>query len=72
MNKAILVCKGYTHNEGIDFEETFSPVAIMEEIRFLLNYAWSKTVKVYLMDVKSSFLNGELGEESYIEQPKGF
>jgi hypothetical protein len=67
-----LVCKRYTQNEGIDFEETFAPVARMEEIRLLLSYAFSKNVKVYLMDVKSSFLNGELGEEVYIEQPKGF
>jgi hypothetical protein len=67
--KARLVCKGYAHIEGIDFEETFSPVARMEAIRFLLAYAFSKNVKVYQMDVKSTFLNGELEEEVYIEQP---
>jgi hypothetical protein len=71
-NKSRLVCKGYAHIEGIDFEETFSPVSRMEEIRFLLAYACSKNVKVYQMDVKSSFLNGELEEEVYIEQPEGF
>jgi hypothetical protein len=71
-NKDRLVCKGYTQVEGIDFEETFSPVAIMEAIRFLLAYACSKNIKVYKMDVKSTFLNGELEEEVYIEQPKGF
>jgi hypothetical protein len=71
-NKARLVCKGYAQIEGIDFEETFSPVARMEAIRFLLAYACSKNVKVYQMDVKSSFLNGELEEEVYIEQPEGF
>jgi hypothetical protein len=67
-----LVCKGYAQIEGIDFEETFSPVARMEAIRFLLAYAYSKNVKVYQMDVKSAFLNGELEEEVYIEQPEGF
>jgi hypothetical protein len=71
-NKARLVCKGYAQIEGIDFEETFSLVARMEAIRFLLAYACSKNVKVYIMDVKSAFLNGELEEEVYIEQPKGF
>jgi hypothetical protein len=71
-NKARLVCKGYAQIEGIDFEETFSPVAKMEAIYFLLAYACSKNVKVYQMDVKSSFLNGELEEEVYIEQPEGF
>jgi hypothetical protein len=71
-NKARLVCKGYAQIEGIEFEETFAPVARMEAICFLLSYACSKNVKVYQMDVKSSFLNGELEEEVYIEQPKGF
>jgi hypothetical protein len=72
MNKARLVCKGYTQIEGIDFEGTFSPVAKMEVIRFLLAYACSKNVKVYQMNIKSTFLNGELEEEVYIEQPVGF
>jgi hypothetical protein len=71
-NKARLVCKGYAQIEGINFEETFAPVARMEAIHFLLAYACSKNVKVYQMDVKSSFLNGELEEEVYIEQPEGF
>jgi transposase InsO family protein len=71
-NKARLVCKGYAQVEGIDFEETFSPVARMEAICFLLAYACSKNIKMYQMDVKSSFLNGELEEEVYIEQPEGF
>jgi hypothetical protein len=71
-NKSRLVCKGYAQIEGINFEETFAPVAKMEEIRLLLAYACSKNIKVYQMDVKSSFLNGELEEEVYIEQPEGF
>jgi hypothetical protein len=71
-NKARLVCKGYAQVEGIDFEETFSPVSRMEAVRLILAYACSKKIKVYQMDVKSSFLNGELEEEVYIEQPEGF
>jgi hypothetical protein len=71
-NKSRLVCKGYAQVEGIDFEETFSPVARMEEIRLILAYACSKNIKVYQMDVKSNFMNGELEEEGYIEQPEGF
>jgi hypothetical protein len=61
-NKTILVCKGYAQIEGVDFEEKFSPVVRMEAIRKLLAYACSKNVKVYQMDVKSAFLNGELEE----------
>jgi hypothetical protein len=71
-NKARLVCKGYAQIQGIDFEETYAPVARMEAIHLLLAYACSKNVKVYQMDVKSSFLNGKLEEEVYIEQPEGF
>jgi hypothetical protein len=71
-NKARLVCKGYAQIEGIDFEDTFSPFARMEAIWLLLTYACSKNVKVYQIDIKSVFLNGELEEEVYIEQPKGF
>jgi hypothetical protein len=59
-NKAILVCKGYAQIEGIDFEETFAPIARMEANYLLLAYAFSKNVKVYQMDVKSAFMNGEL------------
>jgi hypothetical protein len=71
-NKARLVCKGYSQVEGIDFEETFSPVARMEAIILILVYACSKNIKVYQMDVKSAFLNEDLEEEVYIEQPKRF
>ena len=71
-NKARLVCKGYAQIEEIDFEETFAPVARMEAIHLLLAYACSKNVKVYQMDVKSFFLNGELEEKVYIEQLEGF
>jgi hypothetical protein len=71
-NKTRLVCKGYAQIEGINFEETYAPVARMEAIRLLLAYACSKNVKVYQMDVKSTFLNGELEDEVYIEQPEEF
>jgi hypothetical protein len=67
-----LICKGYAQVEGIEFEETFSSYARMEAIRLLLAYACSKNIKVYYMDVKSTFMNGELEEEVYIEQPEGF
>jgi hypothetical protein len=71
-NKARLVYKEYAQIEGIDFEETFAPVAKMEAICLLLAYACSKNVEVYQMDAKSAFLNGELEEEVYIEQPEVF
>jgi hypothetical protein len=66
-NKARLLCRGYTHVERIDFEDIFSPISIMEEIRMFLAYACSKNIKVCLMDVKSTFLNGEFEEKFYIE-----
>jgi hypothetical protein len=71
-NKAILVCKGYSQVEGIDFEETFSPVARLEAIRMFLAFACFKNFKIYQMDVKSTFLNGTLEEEVYVEKPEGF
>ena len=71
-NKARLVFKGYAQVEGIGFSETFAPVSRMEAIQMFLTYACSRKIKVYQMDVKSAFLNGELEEEVYIEQPEGF
>jgi len=59
-NKARLVCKGYSQLEGIDYEETYVLVARMEAIRMFLAFAAHKDFKVYQMDVKSAFLNGEL------------
>ena len=71
-NKARLVFKGYTQQEGIDFEETFAPVARLEAIRMFLAFSSFQQIKVYQMDVKSAFLNGDLEEEVYIEQQEGF
>ena len=71
-NKARLVCKGYSQQEGIDYEETYAPIARMEAVRMLLAYAANKNFKVYQMVVKLAFLNGELEEEVYIDQLEGF
>ena len=71
-NKDKLVCKGYAQVEGIDFEDIFAPVARLEAIRMFLAFASYKKLKVYQMDVKSTFLNGYLEEEVYTEQPEGF
>ena len=58
IKKAILVCKGYAQVEGVNYEETFAPVARLEAIRLFLAFASHKKLKVYQMDVKSAFLNG--------------
>ncbi|KAI3735591.1 hypothetical protein L6452_15098 [Arctium lappa] len=71
-NKARLVAQGYRQEEGIDYDETFAPVARLEAIRLFLAYAVYKDFIVYQMDVKSAFLNGKLNEEVYVEQPPGF
>ena len=71
-NKARLVAQGYSQQEGIDYEETFAPVARLEAIRIFLAFAASKGFKLYQMDVKSAFLNGFLEEEVYVKQPPGF
>jgi hypothetical protein len=71
-NKAWLVAKGYSQVEGLDFSETYAPVARLEPIRILLAYATYHGFKLYQMDVKSAFLNGPIKEEVYVEQPPGF
>jgi hypothetical protein len=71
-NKARLVAKGYSQVEGLDFGETYAPVARLESIRILLSYATYHGFKLYQMDVKSAFLNGPIKEEVYVEQPPGF
>jgi hypothetical protein len=66
------VYKWYGQVEGIEFEETFSRVDILESITNCFAFVCFKNFKIYQMDVKSAFLNGILEEEVYIEQPKGF
>nr|GEY55327.1 hypothetical protein [Tanacetum cinerariifolium] len=71
-NKARLVAKGYAQEEGIDFEESFAPVARLEAVRIFIAYATHKSFPIYQMDVKTSFLNGPLKEEVYVAQLDGF
>ncbi|GJU65036.1 putative ribonuclease H-like domain-containing protein [Tanacetum coccineum] len=71
-NKARLVARGYRQEEGIDFEESFAPVARLEAIRIFLAFAAHMNMVVYQMDVKTAFLNGNLREEVYVSQSDGF
>jgi hypothetical protein len=71
-NKAQLVAKGYSQVEGLDFDETFAPVARLESIRMLLVYATHHSFNLYQMNIKSAFLNGPIKEEMYVEQPPSF
>ncbi|GKD58182.1 retrovirus-related pol polyprotein from transposon TNT 1-94, partial [Tanacetum coccineum] len=71
-NKARLVAKGYRQEEGIDFEESFAPVARIEAIRIFIANTATKNMIIYQMDVKTAFLNGDLQEEVFVSQPEGF
>ena len=71
-NKARLVAQGFNQEEGIDYDETYAPVARMEAIRMLLAFASHKSFKLFQMDVKCAFLNGFIDEEVYVKQPPGF
>ncbi|GJY27905.1 retrovirus-related pol polyprotein from transposon TNT 1-94, partial [Tanacetum coccineum] len=71
-NKARLVARGYRQEEGIDFEESFAPVARLEAIRIFLAFAAHMNIVVYQMDIKIAFLNSNLREEVYVSQPNGF
>ncbi|GJR37809.1 retrovirus-related pol polyprotein from transposon TNT 1-94 [Tanacetum coccineum] len=71
-NKARLVAQGYNQQEGIDYDETYAPIARLESIRILLAYACALDFKLFQMDVKSAFLNGFINEEVYVAQPLGF
>ncbi|GJZ30437.1 retrovirus-related pol polyprotein from transposon TNT 1-94 [Tanacetum coccineum] len=71
-NKARLVARRYTQEEGIDYDEVFAPVARIEAIRLFFTYASFKGFVVYQMDVKSAFLYGKIEEEVYVCQPPGF
>nr|GEZ58182.1 hypothetical protein [Tanacetum cinerariifolium] len=71
-NKSRLVAKGYAQKEGVDFEESFAPVARSKAVRLFIAYAAHKSFTVYQMDVKTTFLYGPLKEEVYVNQPDGF
>nr|GEX48015.1 ribonuclease H-like domain-containing protein [Tanacetum cinerariifolium] len=71
-NKSRLVAKGYAQKEGVDFEESFTPVARLESVRLFIAYAAHKSFTIYQMDVKTAFLYGPLKEEVYVNQPDGF
>ncbi|KAJ9696926.1 hypothetical protein PVL29_008922 [Vitis rotundifolia] len=70
--KAKLVVKGYSQREGIDFKETFSPVSTKDSFRVIMAIVAHFDLKLHQMDVKTAFLNGDLDEDVYIEQPIGF
>nr|GFB93063.1 copia protein [Tanacetum cinerariifolium] len=71
-NKSRLVAKGYAQKEGVDFEESFAPVARLEAVMLFIAYAAHKSFTVYQMDVKIAFLYGPLKKEVYVNQPDGF
>lgn len=70
--KARLVARGFSQIEGIDFDETYSPVARYDTIRTLIGIAAAKQMSIIQFDVATAFLNGDLHEEIYVEQPKGY
>jgi hypothetical protein len=70
--KAWLVAKGFRQVQGVDYDKTFSLVAMFKSIRILLAIAASHDYKIWQMDVKTVFLNGNIDEELYMMQPKGF
>ena len=70
--KALLVAKGFWQIQGVDYEETFSPVAMLKSIRILLAIAAYHDYEIWQMDVKTAFLNGNIEEELYMVQPEGF
>ena len=67
-----MVAKGYRQKEGIDYFDTYSPVSRITSIRTLIAIASFNNMEIHQMDVKTTFLNGELDEEIYMEQPEGF
>ncbi|GJS65546.1 retrovirus-related pol polyprotein from transposon TNT 1-94 [Tanacetum coccineum] len=72
LNEARLVAKEYAQEEGIDFEESFAPVARLEAVQIFVAYAAHKSFPIYQMDMKIDFLNGPLKKEVYVNQPDGF
>ena len=70
--KARLVVKGYTQWQGIDYDEVFAPVAYLETILLLISLSTQNQLRILQIDVKSTFFNGYLKEELYVEQPIGY
>jgi len=70
--KARLVAKGYSQVSGIDYNDVFAPVVKMVSIRMILSIAAMEDMEIHQMDVKTAFLNSELNEEVYVEQPNGY
>ena len=70
--KARFIAKGYQQHQGVDYNETFSPVAMVKSIRILLAIVAHYDYEIWQMDVKTTFLNGNLTEEVYMTQPEGF
>ncbi|GJU82697.1 retrovirus-related pol polyprotein from transposon TNT 1-94 [Tanacetum coccineum] len=71
-NKARLVAQGFRKEKGIDFEESFAPIARIKAVRIFVANIAQKNMTIYQMDVKTAFLNGELKEEVYVSQPEGY
>ena len=71
-HKARFVARGFSQVEGINYDETFPPVARYSSIRSMLDLSAQMGWKIHQMDVKTVFLNGKIEEEVYIEQPEGF
>ena len=70
--KARLVAKGFTQKEGIDYQETFSPISKKDSLRVIMTLVAHFDLELQKMDVKTKFLNGNLEEEVYMKQPEGF
>ena len=70
--KAIFATRGFSQREGVDYDETFAPVAHFTSIHMIITLASTMRWRLYQMDVKTTFLNGEIEEEVYVEQPEGF
>jgi hypothetical protein len=70
--KARLVAKGFRHIQGVDYDETFSPIAMLKSIRILLAIATNYDYEIWQMDIKTAFLNGNLSEDVYMTQPEDF
>ncbi|KAI4336284.1 hypothetical protein L6164_014828 [Bauhinia variegata] len=70
--KARLVVKGYSQQRGIDYTEVYAPVARMDTVRMIIAFAAQRGWNLYQLDVKSAFLHGELKEDVFVEQPRGY